>query len=155
MNLAARVKGFHACISHLQLEKQHLTLGGRSMGARAAVIAGTEVLGSGDGERELSLVLVSYPLKGPKDVRDEILLELPASVRVLFVVGERDAMCPRDLLEETRGRMAARSRLVVVRGADHGMNVAGKGEMERLGVEAGKRAAAWACGEGSDEDIEI
>jgi predicted alpha/beta-hydrolase family hydrolase len=123
MNLTARVKGFHACLSHLHLEKARLALGGRSMGARAAVLAGTELLASHACDRGLSLVLVSYPLKGPKDVRDQILLALPASARVLFVVGEKDAMCPLALLEETRGKMAAKSRLVVVRGADHGMHV--------------------------------
>ncbi|KAK7190179.1 hypothetical protein PSPO01_03900 [Paraphaeosphaeria sporulosa] len=155
MNFNARVKGFHVSISHLRLEKQSLTLGGRSMGARAAVIAGTEILSSEDGQSELSLVLVSYPLKGPKDVRDQILLDLPASVRVLFVIGEKDAMCPLDLLEETRKKMAAKTRLVVVRGADHGMHVRPVAEEKRLGEEAGRLAAAWVGGEADDNDIHI
>ncbi|KAF2446303.1 hypothetical protein P171DRAFT_519846 [Karstenula rhodostoma CBS 690.94] len=154
MNLAARIKGFHACISHLGLEKQRLTLGGRSMGARAAVVAGTEVLAD-DALRELWLVLVSYPLKGPKDVRDQILLHLPAAARVLFVIGDKDAMCPLDLLEETRGKMAAKSRLVVVRGADHGMRVRPVAEERRLGEEAGRLAAMWAGGEADDGDVYI
>jgi predicted alpha/beta-hydrolase family hydrolase len=155
MNLNARVKGFHTCISHLSLEKESLVLGGRSMGARAAVIAGTEILAGDDGQRELSLVLVSYPLKGPKDIRDQILLDLPASVRVLFIVGEKDAMCPLGLLEKTRKKMAAKSRLVVVRGADHGMHVRPVEEEKRLGEEMGRLAATWVDGDVDDEDVHI
>ncbi|KAF1974562.1 hypothetical protein BU23DRAFT_385913, partial [Bimuria novae-zelandiae CBS 107.79] len=144
MNLSARVKGFHACISHLSSPNSDpLLLGGRSMGARAAVIAATEVLASNP-SREVSLVLASYPLKGPRnDIRDQILLDLPASVRVLFVIGEKDAMCPLDLLEETRQKMAAGSKLVVVRGADHGMHVKPVAEEKRVGEEAGRMVVEW------------
>lgn len=156
MNLAARVKGFHACISHLGLENGDLTLGGRSMGARAAVIAGTEALSNSDKQCALSLVLVSYPLRGPKnDIRDKILLDLPASARVLFIIGEKDAMCPLDLLKQTRTKMAAGSRLVVVRGADHGMHVRPAAEEKRVGEETGSLAAAWADGEEGEKDIYI
>ncbi|KAJ4353943.1 uncharacterized protein N0V89_005675 [Didymosphaeria variabile] len=155
MNLNARVKGFDACISHLSLEAGYLILGGRSMGARAAVIAGTNAI-TGGTERGLSLILVSYPLKGPKnDIRDKILLDLPENVRVLFVVGEKDEMCPLELLKKTRTEMAAKSKLVVVRGADHGMHVRPTSEEKRLGEETGKLAAAWADGEGDDEDVYI
>lgn len=125
------------------------------MGARAAVLAGTEILASDAGRRELSLVLVSYPLRGPKGIRDQILLDLPESVRVLFIIGERDAMCPLGLLEETRKKMAAKSRLVVVRGADHGMHVRPVVEEKRLGEEAGRLAASWVGGDAEDEDVHI
>lgn len=126
------------------------------MGARAAVIAGTEALSNSDKQRALSLVLVSYPLRGPKnDIRDKILLDLPASARVLFIIGEKDAMCPLDLLKQTRTKMAAGSRLVVVRGADHGMHVRPAAEEKRVGEETGSLAAAWADGEEGEKDIYI
>ena len=158
MNLKARVKGFHACISHLGLDTRDepLILGGRSMGARAAVMAAAEVLSATETHRQISLVLVSYPIKGPKDdIRDQILLDLPSDVRVLFVIGDKDAMCPLDLLAKTRKGMAARSTLVVIRGADHGMHVKPTAEEKRLGEQAGGLAAEWTKIEGGGEDVYI
>ncbi|KAF1362245.1 hypothetical protein EJ07DRAFT_153800 [Lizonia empirigonia] len=156
MNLSARTKSFHACHAHAYEStgaKQPLAFGGRSMGARAAVIAATEVLAGLREQRAARLVLVSYPLQGPKDVRDQILLDLPRAVEVLFIVGERDAMCPLDLLE-TRERMVARSRVVVVEGADHGMNVVPAKRTRGLGEETGRVAARWLSGE-IDVDGEV
>lgn len=123
------------------------------MGARAAVMAATEIAAEDKGEEsgKLKLVLVSYPLKGPKDIRDGILLDLPVEAEVLFVVGDRDAMCPLELLEEVRGEMKAKTRLVVVRGADHGMNVRPASRTEEVGVETGRVAASWLNGEVESE----
>lgn len=121
------------------------------MGARAAVIAASEVLENEEVEDrdwiEVQLVLVSYPLKGPKDdLRDRILLMLPASVNVLFIIGDRDAMCPIDVLHTVRSKMTAKSQLVIVRGADHGMHVK-PAKMEReVGEETGRLAAEWVDG---------
>lgn len=112
------------------------------MGARAAVMAAAEIVVQETGA-SVRLVLVSYPLQGPKDVRDQILLDLPEGVEVLFVIGERDAMCPLHLLDEVRGRMRAVSRVVVVRGADHGMNVKPKQRVREVGEETGRLAARW------------
>lgn len=162
MNLAARVKGFHACLAHLGLAGGapggSLILGGRSMGARAAVMAASELLASLPSAQPpaLSLILVSYPLQGPKgDVRDGILMALPPVVRVLFVVGDRDAMCPLELLAAARGKMAAPSQLVVVRGADHGMHVRPADTERRLGEETGKMAAAWVEGGMGERDVVV
>lgn len=66
---------------------------------------------------------------------------------MLFIVGERDAMCPLGLLEETREKMVARSRVVVVQGADHGMNVVPAKRTRGLGEETGRVAARWLSGE--------
>jgi predicted alpha/beta-hydrolase family hydrolase len=145
MNLNSRVKGFHACISHVfkDSKRKKLVLGGRSMGARAAVIAANEYLKDRDedeGHSGLDVILVSYPLQGPKDIRDQILIDLDASIRVLFVIGRKDAMCPLDMLNNVRKRMKAQSWLVAVDGLDHGMH--GKGEKE-LGERTGKLAAEW------------
>lgn len=119
------------------------------MGARAAVMAATELIVAEEEKLvgTVRLVLVSYPLQGPKDVRDQILLDLPKETDVLFVIGDRDAMCPLDLLEGIRARMKARSRLVVVRGADHGMNIRPASKTRELGEETGRVAARWVSGE--------
>jgi predicted alpha/beta-hydrolase family hydrolase len=150
MNLGSRVKGFHACIQHLGRESKKLVLGGRSMGARAAVMAASEVLEE-DEDKEVELVLVSYPLQGPKAVRNQILLDLPESVRVLFVIGERDGMCPLDLLEGVRKKMKAKSQSVIVRGADHGMHTKPAKMEKGVGEETGRVAARWLAGDMQDE----
>ena len=142
MNLPARIKGFHAVMEHASLPgKQVECLGGRSMGARAAVVATSSPTGGG----VKFLILVSYPLQSEKgELRDKILLELPAEMDVLFVSGDGDTMCGLGKLNEVRRKMRARSWLVVVKGADHGMNVrGGKQATELVGVETGKVAAQW------------
>jgi predicted alpha/beta-hydrolase family hydrolase len=158
MNLGSRVKGFHACISHLDTEHEvkenkkkstmtpyrELILGGRSMGARAAVIAATEDRARRSQTIPTHLVLVSYPLQGPKDVRDQILLDLDPNINVLFVVGDRDAMCPLDLLNEVRQKMKAnKTWLIVVEGLDHGMHGGGAKKEKALGEETGRLVAKW------------
>ncbi|KAG9196046.1 hypothetical protein G6011_01167 [Alternaria panax] len=172
MNLKARTQQFRACKAKLynvhegrrkskagdgMRERKHrVLLGGRSMGARAAVIAASEDLVEQDDERDevrVWLVLVSYPLQGPKgDVRDQILLHLPKMASVLFVVGDEDAMCPLELLDETKSEMMATSQLVVVRGADHGMNVKPASMTKELEEEAGRVAARW-VEDGLKEDV--
>ncbi len=176
MNLSARTAGFHACYEHISGNEEEgengngdadadgegrrdIVLGGRSMGARAAVIAGTEMLSTHINPPtavtpRLQLILISYPLRSPKgDIRDAILLALPAEADVLFIIGDADAMCPLPLLDEVRGKMKARSRLVVVRGADHGMGVKPKKRTRGVGEETGRVAARWVSGEmGSEGD---
>jgi hypothetical protein len=120
------------------------------MGARAAVMAALEVLEE-DEEREVELVLVSYPLQGPKDVRDQILLDLPEGVRVLFVIGDRDSMCPLELLDGVRKKMRAKSQLVVVRSADHGMHTKPAKVEKEVGEETGRVAARWVAGDVQDQ----
>jgi pimeloyl-ACP methyl ester carboxylesterase len=95
----------------------------------------------------VGLVLASYPLKGPKDdVRDQILLDLPGSVKVLFICGDRDAMCPLDMLNEVTSKMKAKSQLVIMRGADHGMHVKPASLEKEYGEQTGKIAAEWVAG---------
>jgi predicted alpha/beta-hydrolase family hydrolase len=145
MNLKSRVKGFHACIEETKNGKhgETLVLGGRSMGARAAVMAASE----DEEEKVTELVLVSYPLKGPKDdVRDQILLDLSASVKVLLIIGDRDAMCPLDMLEDVRSKMKAASQLVIVRSADHGMHTKPASSEREHGEQTGRLAAQWVTG---------
>ncbi|KAF2031407.1 hypothetical protein EK21DRAFT_63352 [Setomelanomma holmii] len=159
MNLGSRVKGFHACIEHLkekdQKEDSRLVLGGRSMGARAAVMAASELFCKDSTDRKVDLILVSYPLQGPKDTRDQILLDLPASVNVLFIIGDRDSMCPLDLLNEVRGKMKAKNQLVIVREADHGMHTKPAKLEREIGEETGRMAASWVAGNMEDEVVYI
>jgi predicted alpha/beta-hydrolase family hydrolase len=165
MNLKARTKGFHACIEEVHSSQEtaqkrkpkernrrkRMLLGGRSMGARAAVIAASEHLAEQDHEQEdmsIQLILVSYPLQGPKDdLRDQILLDLPESISILFIIGDKDAMCPFDLLNETRSKMVAKSQVVVVRDADHGMNIKPASATKEVGESTGRVAAWWVEGD--------
>lgn len=113
------------------------------MGSRAAVVAASEYLSASTerGRADVELILVSYPLRGPKgDLRDQILFDLPKNVKVLFVVGDKDSMCPLDALDKVRAEMKSRSWLAVVKGADHGMSKKNMGEL------AGRKAVEWVNG---------
>lgn len=129
---------FDAVISHHAESAPVTALGGRSMGARAAVIAA-------EGKEEVkSLVLVSYPLHtGKGDTRDEILLAIEEGVKVLFVVGDGDAMCDLERLEDVRQKMNAVSWRIVVESADHGMNIRPKAGTKSVGELTGKVVAEW------------
>ncbi|KAF2181819.1 hypothetical protein K469DRAFT_713411 [Zopfia rhizophila CBS 207.26] len=160
MNLTARVKGFHALIEHLIQTHENkagdLVLGGRSMGARAAVMAASEVVSSkSSASNNVLLILVSYPLQGPKDIRDQILLDLPADVSVLFIIGSKDSMCPLELLNGVRQKMKAKSWLLVVKDADHGMHVSSKAAERGLGEMTGRMAAEWVGGRNEETEEKI
>ena len=140
MNLSSRVKMFRAVINNelLKLKKEgQLALGGRSMGARAAVMAAAEQ------EKAKRLVLVSYPLQAGSDVRDQILLDIEEGIEVLFIIGEKDHMCQIPRLNEVRRKMKATSWLVVVSGATHGMDVTPKRGTQGVGDMTGVIAADW------------
>ena len=150
MNLSNRVKCFGAVIESEGVE-EGVALGGRSMGARAAVMTCKE-----QGWERGGLVLVSYPLVSPKgDVRDEILLGVERGVDVLFVSGKKDSMMDWERLKRVRREMKARSWVVVVKGADHGMGLTGKAKkgVESMREETGRMAAEWLEG-GRDEGKE-
>jgi predicted alpha/beta-hydrolase family hydrolase len=69
-----------------------------------------------------ALVCLGYPLRGQRgELRDEVLVGLRTPV--LFVQGERDPLCPLDLLEPVRGRMTAPTALHVVEGGNHSLEV--------------------------------
>ncbi len=141
MNLASRVKMFKAIIgARLSLLDHTIIprpacLGGRSMGARAAIMAATS--------ETTHLVLVSYPLHTAKETRDQILLDLPASIKVIFISGDLDGMCDLERLETVRRKMKCQTWKAVVRGADHGMNVRPKCETQDVGRMTGAIVATW------------
>ena len=132
MNLKSRVKMFNAVIEH-----QHCSscLGGRSMGARAAVMAASDPASR--------LILVSYPLHTNKEVRDQILVDLAPDIQVIFVSGDRDSMCDLQRLEAVRGKMKCKTWRIVVEGADHGMNMRPKAATEAVVRKSGEIVAAW------------
>ena len=135
MNLASRTKMFEAVCQHQRYVK---CLGGRSMGARAAVMAASK--------ETTHLVLVSYPLHTDKETRDRILLDIPENVKVIFVSGDRDSMCDLRRLEEVRAKMKCESWQLTVIGADHGMNVKPKSGTTDMGRMTGEAVAKWlAC----------
>lgn len=116
------------------------------MGARAAVLSVTP-------ETE-KLVLVSYPLAGGEE-RARILRDLREGVEVLFIVGARDGMCDLTALGKVRREMKCKSWLIVVRGADHGMNVKPAKKVGEVGEATGRAAAEWIKGHGVGSESEI
>ncbi|KAF9574322.1 Testis-expressed protein 30 [Mortierella alpina] len=71
------------------------------------------------------LVLFSYPLHtadNTKALRDQILLDIPASVSTLFVSGLKDTMCQPSLFAKVFKDMKSSPREVIqVTDADHGL----------------------------------
>ena len=134
-NLKSRVKMFSEIIASNLNVHTPSCLGGRSMGARAAVMAASE--------STTHLVLVSYPLHTAKETRDQVLLDLPASIKVIFVSGDRDEMCDLERLEEARRKMKCKTWRVVVKNADHGMNVKPKARTREVGEKTGNVVAMW------------
>lgn len=137
MNLKGRVNSFQAVIEH---ENVKPALGGRSMGARAAVIAASEP----DSGIE-SVILASFPMVGAQkgDSREQILLDLPDNVDVLFISGSNDLMCDMDHLRKVTKKMKASSWIVEVQGADHGMSIKSKAGVEPIRKYQGTLAAKW------------
>ena len=135
INLKSRVKMFREMIASKLNVHTPSCLGGRSMGARAAIMAASE--------DTTHLVLVSYPLHTAKETRDQVLLDLPASIKVIFVSGDRDDMCDLERLEEVRRKMRCKTWRVVVENADHGMNVKPKAGTREVGEKTGNVVAMW------------
>lgn len=137
MNLQSRIKTFNAVADH---EDFDAALGGRSMGARAAAITAI-----GDERNTKALVLVSFPLVGAKnkDSREQILLDLPEHIDVLFVVGSKDSMCDSEQLRDVCTRMKGRTWHIVVEGADHGMDWKPKASAQEMRRLTGRLAAEW------------
>ena len=112
------------------LRQEHdgpIVLVGKSMGGRVgchvALIA-----------QVAAVVCLGYPLCGGGDVsklRDQVLLELKTPA--MFVQGTRDRLCPMDLFDKVRKRMAASTALHVVEDGDHSLLVS-KTELKARGV---------------------
>ena len=112
------------------------SLGGRSMGARAAV-------------RGLmysparKLVLFTYPLIRCLEERFEELLELKSDVDVLFVLGDSDALCHEMHLKAVRQRMRARTWWIRMVNGDHALWYDPDEKRNALCNIAGQISARW------------
>lgn len=140
MNLKSRVSMFKTVAATLEDKRRTTIFGGRSMGARAAILA------AGEMAEDIGklLVLVSYPLHTDKEVRDQLLLDLDESWEILFISGDHDSMCELRRLDAVRKKMKARSWLVVVEGANHGMTVKPNAGTREVGMMTGRVATGWA-----------
>jgi predicted alpha/beta-hydrolase family hydrolase len=122
------------------IEAHRAALGGVARRRRGRVVLAGKSLGGRVGchlalqQQVAALVCFGYPLCAAGDqakLRDEVLLALRTPI--LFVQGTRDALCPLDLLETVRKKMAAPSHLHVVNGGDHSL-FASKSELKASGL---------------------
>lgn len=123
---------FNAIVEDLKLSP---SLGGRSLGARAAVMAASGLTSH--------LVLVSYPLHAGNAVRDQILLDIAPETKVIFVSGDRDRLCNLERLEEVRAKMKCLTWRIVVRDANHDMKIKPKASTKDVIKKSGEVVAAW------------
>lgn len=135
MNLVSRTKMYKTVIEH---QNWGDVLGGRSLGARAAILTAKET------DNVKALILVSYPLRNQKgDVRNQILLDIAEGIDVLFVIGERDSMCDLGELRNVTKEMKARTWIVAINNANHGMEMSPQKATEPVGRMAGRVVAGW------------
>ncbi len=112
-----------------------LLLGGRSMGGRVASMLVAE------GFEADGLIFLSYPLHPegkPTQLRDAHLPQI--SCPMLFISGDRDALCDLTLLRPVLAKLGSRARLELFDGADHSLKR--KGDIRR----AASVAVEWAVG---------
>jgi predicted alpha/beta-hydrolase family hydrolase len=97
-----------------------VTLIGKSMGGRIGCHLALE---DEAGQQVAGVICLGYPLRSGASgaLRDQVLLALRRPI--LFVQGTRDPLCPLDLLQNVRTQMTAPSRLLVVEGGNHSLEV--------------------------------
>lgn len=133
-NLMSRTNMFKEVIKHHHCN----VLGGRSLGSRAAIATAKEI------DNVEALILVSYPLRGDKgDVRDQLILDIDEGIDVLFVIGDKDRMCDLNHLTSLRKQMKAKTWIVVVKNADHGMDIRPAEATRTVGKKVGETVAEW------------
>ena len=153
MNLKARTKQFRTACEQVKTTTEKLSIvGGRSMGARAALAlrnASPDLV-------HPRVLLHSFPLVGQRaddKSREQLLLDAASDTQILFVTGSGDNMCPIQKLNEVRKRMQAKSWLIVAENANHGMDVkGGKKATEAVGIRIGELVGEWLLSE--DLDVE-
>jgi len=133
-NLENRVACYKAMTEH---EGYATYIGGRSMGSRTAATLATNT------PETKAVVLVSYPLFNNGECREQIMLDLPARLDVLFILGSKDPMNPCKKFEEVRARMKARSWVCIVQGAAHMMDMVHDHATKDMRRQSGRVAAEW------------
>ncbi|KAL2080797.1 hypothetical protein ACEWY4_022650 [Coilia grayii] len=151
LNLAHRVKAYRAALKYLKSHDRFTItsffLGGRSMGARAAVSLTRHLEEEGD-ECVRGVVCVSFPLHPPAQThthqqRSEDLRAL-SQQPLLFISGTADNMCERKLLEKVVQGMQAPTAVRWIEGASHGLAVRGRAE-EAVLEEVNTHITDWMC----------
>jgi hypothetical protein len=109
-----------AVVDHTRraLEAQRVTIGGRSMGGRAASML------AADGFAADALLLLAYPLHPagkPQQLRDAHLPRI--TMPTLCLNGTRDALCQPSLMEAVLPRLGANFMMHWLEGADHSFHV--------------------------------
>lgn len=133
-NLENRVACYKAMTEH---EGYATYIGGRSMGSRTAATLATNT------PETKAVVLVSYPLFNNGECREQIMLDLPARLDVLFILGSKDPMNPCKKFEEVRSRMKARTWVCIVQGAAHMMDMVHDHATKDMRRQTGRVAAEW------------
>ncbi|XP_052223439.1 testis-expressed protein 30-like isoform X2 [Dreissena polymorpha] len=104
LNLAYRIKVYMAVLEYVVsqiVDVKSWVIGGRSMGARAAVGVANDIAGIPLDAKVAGVVCISYPLHPKGDtasLRDGPLKECVKSL--CFISGTRDEMCEKCLLEK-------------------------------------------------------
>ena len=120
--------------------RKRLIIGGRSMGGRVASMLAAE------GFECDGLLLAAYPLHPagrPEKLRHAHLPDNP--VPVLGLSGTRDALCRRELMEATLGKVTAPWTQHWIEGADHSFHVlksSGRTDAQ-VDEEVSEAAARW------------
>lgn len=126
-----------------------LVTGGRSMGGRIASLVASQGAGGSpptdQGQQCAGLLLLGYPLHPagrPEQLRTAHWPDL--RVPILFVQGDRDALCRPDLLARERATHLGhvRSDLHVLAGGDHSFRVRGRPQGEVVS-EVVSAATTW------------
>ncbi|XP_030643141.1 testis-expressed protein 30 [Chanos chanos] len=149
LNLTYRVSAYRAVVEYLKaLEKfpvKNIFLGGRSMGARAAVALARQLCAE-DEEAVQGVLCVSFPLHPPGQTHMYSQrsgdLQALSHVPVLFVSGTADNMCEQKLLEKVVAQIKTSSAVHWVEGASHGLTVTGRNE-ELVLTEVNSVILAW------------
>ncbi|XP_067373366.1 testis-expressed protein 30 isoform X2 [Channa argus] len=150
LNLGYRVKAYHAVWDYLKsLPKftvEHIYVGGRSMGCRAAAALARQLSDETEDSPE-GVICLSFPLHPPGQThayrqRSEDLRGLPKHMSVLFVSGTEDNMCDRGHFDETIKKLKAQVEVFWIQGGSHGLTVKGRSEDSVLD-EVNSQVITW------------
>ncbi|XP_070770956.1 testis-expressed protein 30 [Enoplosus armatus] len=156
LNLGYRVRAYHAVWDYLKsLQKftiQHIFVGGRSMGCRAAAALARQ-LSDGSEDAVQGVMCLSFPLHPPGQTqshrqRSEDLRGLPEHMPVLFVSGTEDNMCDRVLFDGILKEMKAEVEVFWLTGGNHGLTVKGRSEDSVLD-EVNSQVITWLSEQGA------
>nr|XP_020450415.1 testis-expressed protein 30 [Monopterus albus] len=136
LNLSYRVKAYHAVLDYLKSQEtftiNHIFVGGRSMGCRAAAALARQLNEEKEGTVQ-GVICLSFPLHPPRQThshrqRSEDLRRLPEHTSVLFVLGTEDNMCDRDLFDGMVKELKAQVEVFWLEGGSHGLTVKGRSD---------------------------